>query len=511
MTARVRSPELPQNYPWLNTDHPLSLAQLKGRFVLLDFWTYCCINCLHILPDLKYLEQKYPEHLTVIGVHSAKFDNEKEVENIRQAILRYDIEHPVLVDSSFRVWQQYAVRAWPTLVLIDPQGYYLGSVSGEGHRQALDQMLGELIEQYQSENLINPATLSVSLEKQRQPLTTPLAFPGKVLAVTTPAGDRLCIADTGHHRLIWATPDGEVLQMIGTGQPGFKDGSLSEAQFFAPQGMRIDLEQQVIYVADTENHAIRQINLQTQQVETLAGTGIQSHQIQPHQGLAKETPLNSPWDIEKIGDRLYIAMAGSHQIWVLDLETQLLSTYAGSGAEACFDGTLTEAAFAQPSGLTTDRRELFIADSEGSTIRGVGLVDNPKTRTICGSGDLFGFGDVDGRGEQVRLQHCLGVEYTQNYLWVADTYNHKIKRVDHRTGRCETLLGTGQAGLTDGQGLQTQFYEPSGLSAIASHLYVADTNNHVIREVELDTLNVRTLNFPGLCAPEFCTPDNLET
>ena len=109
MLPRVRAPELPQNSFWFNTDKPLSLKQLKGRIVILDFWTYCCINCLHILPNLKYLEQKYKDSLTVIGVHSAKFDNEKETENIHQAILRYDIEHPVVVDNNFRLWQEYAV------------------------------------------------------------------------------------------------------------------------------------------------------------------------------------------------------------------------------------------------------------------------------------------------------------------------------------------------------------------------------------------------------------------
>lgn len=121
MMLRVRAPELPQNQPWLNTDYPLSIKRLKGRVVILDFWTYCCINCLHVLPELKYLEQKYKDSLTVIGVHSAKFDNEKETENIRQAILRYDIEHPVLVDNGFKVWQQYAVRAWLTLMVINSQ------------------------------------------------------------------------------------------------------------------------------------------------------------------------------------------------------------------------------------------------------------------------------------------------------------------------------------------------------------------------------------------------------
>ncbi|MBD2613199.1 MAG: thioredoxin-like domain-containing protein [Nostoc sp. ZfuVER08] len=504
MMPRVRAPELPQNDSWLNTDKPLSLKQLKGRIVILDFWTYCCINCLHILPDLKYLEQKYQDSLTIIGVHSGKFDNEKETENIRQAILRYDIEHPVLVDSGFRVWQEYAVRAWPTLMIIDPEGYVIGSVSGEGKRNVLEELIQRLIQQHNDKGTINFQELSLTLEKQRQPLITPLAFPGKVLA--TPAG--LFIADSGHHRLVMSSFDGEILHVIGTGKSGLIDGAFGEAQFFAPQGMTFDAENQMLFVADTENHVLRRVDLQHQLVETIAGTGKQSRNIQLHGGAGLTTALNSPWDLVKVGNSLFIAMAGSHQIWQMDLETNAVKIYAGMGAEACIDGSLTESAFAQPSGITHNGQELYIADSEVSSIRGVAIVEPYQVRTVCGSGDLFGFGDVDGQGEDVRLQHCLGVEYAQNFLWVADTYNHKIKLVSP-SGNCQTILGNGTAGLENGQGKNTRFFEPSGLSILGSYLYISDTNNHVIRRVDLNSFEVTTLEFVGLCAPDVCIPPNL--
>lgn len=505
MTPRVRSPELPQNSPWLNTDKPLSLKQLKGRVVILDFWTYCCINCLHILPTLKYLEQKYRDSLTVIGVHSAKFDNEQETENIRQAILRYDIEHPVLVDSGFQVWQEYAVRAWPTLMIIDPEGYVIGYISGECDRNALDEIVSQLIQEHREKGTINFQHLSLTLEKQHQPLITPLAFPGKVLA--TRSG--LFIADSGHHRIVMTTLNGKILNIIGTGTSGLTDGSFTEAQFFAPQGMTFDEDNQILYVADTENHALRQVNIQQQQVKTIAGTGQQSRNIRPQTGAALETALNSPWDVEKVGNSLYIAMAGPHQIWQMKLETGIVQTYAGTGAEACVDGNLDESAFAQPSGITTDGQELYVADSEVSSIRAVGLIEPQQVRTVCGSGELFGFGDVDGQTAEVRLQHCLGVEYAQNFLWVADSYNHKIKLVSPSTGNCQTVLGDGVAGLQDSQGKNARFFEPSGLSAIGSQLYIADTNNHAIRRVDLQTLTVTTMNFPGLCAPDMCIPPQI--
>ncbi|MBC6433883.1 redoxin domain-containing protein [Nostoc sp. HG1] len=505
MIPRVRAPELPQNYSWLNTDKPLFIKKLKGRVVILDFWTYCCINCLHILPNLKYLEQKYKDSLTVIGVHSAKFDNEKEIENIRQAILRYNIEHAVVVDRDFRIWEEYAVRAWPTLIIIDPEGYVIGQISGEGNRDTLDELIQKVIQQHQDKGTINFQEFSLTLEKQGQPLITPLAFPGKVLATPT----NLFIADSGHNRLVISSFDGEILHLIGTGKSGLTDGAFSEAQFFAPQGMAYDAENQILYVADTENHTLRRVDLKRQVVEAIAGTGEQSRNIRPHAGAGLETALNSPWDLVKVGNTLFIAMAGPHQIWEMDLETSMIKTYAGTGAEACVDGSLAESAFAQPSGISTDGKELYIADSEVSSIRGVEIVEPYQVRTVCGSGGLFGFGDVDGQGEDVRLQHCLGVESAQNFLWVADTYNHKIKLVSPNTGNCKTVLGDSTAGLQDGKGKNSHFFEPSGLSAIASFLYIADTNNHAIRRVDLDTLEVTTLEFLGLCAPDVCIPSNL--
>ncbi|MEA5583166.1 thioredoxin-like domain-containing protein [Nodularia harveyana UHCC-0300] len=502
MTRRVRAPELPQNYTWLNTDQPLSLKALKGRVVILDFWTYCCINCLHILPDLKYLEQKYQDSLTIIGVHSAKFNNEKEIENIRQAILRHDIEHPVIVDRDFRVWEEYAVRAWPTFMIIDPEGYVIGYLSGEGKRDTLDELIQQLISQHQEKGTINFREISLKLEKQRQPIT-PLAFPGKVLA--TASG--LFIADSGHHRIVMSSYEGEILHLIGTGKSGLTDGAFHEAQFFAPQGMAFDQENQILYVADTENHTLRQVDLKGQTVKTIAGTGEQSHNIRPHGGAGLETPLNSPWDVVQWGKTLFIVMAGSHQIWQMNLESSMVKTYAGNSAEACIDGLLTESAFAQPSGITSNGQELYIADSEVSSIRGVGLIEPQQVRTICGSGELFGFGDVDGQVENVRLQHCLGVEYAENYLWVADTYNHKIKLISPNTGNCQTILGDGSAGLKNGQGQNTHFFEPSGLSVMGNYLYISDTNNHAIRRVDLNTFEVITLEFSGLCAPDRCIPE----
>lgn len=468
-TRRIRAPELPQNYVWLNTDKPFSLKQLKGRIVILDFFTYCCINCLHVLPDLKYLEQKYKDSVTVIGVHSAKFDNEKEAENIRQAILRYNIEHPVLVDRDFRVWQEYAVKAYPTFAVIDPQGYVVASLVGEGKREILDEAIAKLIQLHQDKGTIDFQEFDFILEKHKTPLITPLSFPGKVLA----ADSKLFIADSGHHRIVVSSLEGEVLHIIGSGS-GLKDGCFEEAEFSSPQGMAFDIDN-ILYVADTENHAIRKVDFKSQKVETIA---------------AINENLNSPWDLVKLGNKLFIAMAGSHQVWELDLDTNFVKIFAGRGAESCFDAELSESAFAQPSGITTNASELYIADSEVSSIRSIDL-EKQFVKTICGSGDLNAFGDVDGQGFDVRLQHCLGIEYLDGFLYIADTYNHKIKLLNPVTGDCRSFLEDG-------------LNEPSGLSFFDAYLYIADTNNHAIKKVNLDTLVVETMEFNGLCSPNAC-------
>ena len=489
--ARVRAPEIKGGRGWLNTDKPLSLAALKGKVVMLDFWTYGCINCIHIIPDLKRLEHKYANQLVVIGVHSAKFENEKETENIRRIILRYEIAHPVYNDAEFTVWNGYAVRAWPTQVLIDPAGYVIGSISGEGNYEVLDEAIAKTVDDFRKRGELNEAPLTLALERAKVG-DLPLAFPGKVLA--DGKSDRLFIADSDHNRIVIAKLDGALIETVGTGESGASDGSYDQASFYRPQGMA--LEGDSLYVADTENHLIRCVDLKTRTVRTVAGTGLQSRDYFKS-GPAKAVSLNSPWDLQLVGRTLYIAMAGPHQIWQLDLDKHEVSTFAGSGREARQDGDLLKAGFAQPSGITTDGESLYTADSEANIIRAIDL-SKGQVRTLVG-GDLFDFGDEDGYGDAVRLQHPLGVYALGNKILIADTYNHKIKELDPKTNTVRTLLGTGKSGQIDGRA--PTFYEPGGLSSANGSLYVADTNNHAIRVVDLKTLVTATLRLKGLEPP----------
>jgi DNA-binding beta-propeller fold protein YncE len=483
---------------WINSG-PISLSELRGKIVLLDFWTFCCINCHHILPDLAKLEAKYKDELVVIGVHSAKFEAERDTENIRRKVAEYRIKHPVVNDANMTIWKHFGVNSWPTLILIDANGHYVDRAMGEGNFDAIDRTIGELVEMHKAKGELNLTPLNFTTEMER-PTTGPLLYPGKVVADA--AGKRLFIADTGHNRIIQTGSDGENTVTIGSGEEGFDNGDWKKATFNRPQGMF--LSDETLFVADTENHAIRAIDLKAGNVTTIAGIGKQAARVFPagSSGPASTTPLCSPWDVIQIrGDKaLYIAMAGPHQIWKLDIAGGVISVFAGSGRENIVDGTAASANFAQPSGLATDGENLFVADSEVSGVRVITGIQNPRgpaVQTIVGTG-LFDFDDIDGRGTTVRLQHCLGLAYANDHLYIADTYNNKIKICEPRIRSVHTFVGTRKAG--DGEN-PPHFYEPGGLSAAGSKLYVADTNNHKIKIVDLKTKAVSTLKFDDLSPP----------
>lgn len=424
----------------------------------------------------------------VIGVHSPKFPTERETENLRQAVVRLGIEHPVINDRDFVVWQAYAGRAWPTLYFIDPNGKVIGRHEGELPYPALESLVQDMVSEFDALGLIDRRPVRFPLEREKL-RPSPLAFPGKVLA--DEASSRLFIADTNHNRIVVADFTGQVVEILGSGEPGLGDGLAEEARFAGPQGLAV--VGSTLFIADTENHAIRQADLVTGLVRTIAGTGAQGR---PFSGVrpAAEAALNSPWDLAVVDGRVYIAMAGCHQIWVLDLDRRTVEVFAGTGYEGLKDGPRELAWLAQTSGLTTDGERLYFADSETSSIRMVGFGPRAPVVTLVGQ-DLFVFGDVDGVGPAVRLQHPLGVACYDGVLYVVDTYNHKIKRVYPKTRGCYTWLGSGEPGWRDGIGREAEFAEPGGLSVAAGKLFIADTNNHCVRVADLATGEVKTLSL----------------
>lgn len=489
------APSLVGGTDWLNTASPLTLEDLRGRIVLLDFWTLCCINCIHTLPDLAKLEAKYPGILVVLGIHTPKFENEKLTESIRKAVLRYEVKHPVVNDAEMKIWRRYNVRSWPTLVLIDPEGNYYGTISGEGAGEVLDQHIEKLAKEFRAKKLLKEEPINFALIKEEK--QTQLFFPGKILADS--ATDRLFIADSTHHRVVITTLEGKKVAIAGNGKDGNKDGSFDESQFSDPQGMALDGD--ILYVADRRNHIIRALDLKKQTVKTVAGVGEQDRESRFAGGPALKVGLNSPWDLLLHNGKIFVAMAGHHQIWTFDPAKNRVDPYAGNGRETLEDGPLAQSSFAQPSGLATDGKYLYVADSETSSIRAVPIDGKGDVKTIVGE-DLFEFGDVEGKGKKVRLQHALGVNYLNGKLYVADTYNSKIKVItpdlaNPENSECKTYLGDPPGWLK-----AKMFNEPAGMSIAGGKLYVADTNNHRIRVVDMSTKEVATLNLQGVEPPK---------
>jgi thiol-disulfide isomerase/thioredoxin len=522
---RIKSPSLDGGVGWINTAGPIDIKDLKGKFVVLDFWTYCCINCIQTLPELHKLEKAYPKNVVVIGVHSAKFDTEKDTKNIEEAVLRYEIEHPVVNDANMVLFRKFGASGWPAIRIIDPEGYFIGGEGGEVPFEAFDAFFKKAIPVYEKRGSLDETPLHFDLLAHKA-AKTPLRFPGKVLA--DEKGNRLFITDSNHNRIVVTDLNGKLIETIGAGAIGKADGDFATATFDHPQGSAILGD--TLYVADTENHLLRKVHLKTKKVTTIAGTGVKANNPWPGidkverdesgefklperwVGKPRETGLASPWALWVHGPDLYIAMAGPHQIWKMPLDESEIGPYAGNGREDIVDGPLMPerpyalgaASFAQPSGLASDGEWLYVADSEGSSIRAVPFDSKKEVRTIVGTnhlpdGRLFEFGDKDGEGEEVRLQHVLGVVHVDGLLYVADTYNNKIKVVDINKKTAKTLVGTGKAGKEDEA---ATFDEPAGVSYAAGKIYVADTNNHLIRTIDLKNGNrVATLAIAGLTPP----------
>lgn len=463
---RVRAPQL-QGRGWLNTaGRDLSLADLRGRIVLLDFWTFCCINCLHVIDELRPLEEEFGDALVVVGVHSPKFEHERDPEALKAAIERYDVPHAVLDDPELLTWQQYAARAWPTLSVIDPEGYLVASMSGEGHAEGLRRLIRELIEQHTAKGTLRTDGV---LPERTAKTDTELRFPGKIALLP---GGTFLVSDSAHHSVVELDTDGEtVLRRIGTGVRGATDGAADTARFAEPQGVCVlppevaaTLDYDVV-VADTVNHRLRGIRLSDGTVTTLAGTG---EVWRGAPGDPVEVPadplaarLSSPWDVTWYEDAVVVAMAGTHQLWKYDPVADHLAVYAGTTVESLRDGPLEQAWFAQPSGLAVGGSRLWIADSESSALR---WIENGEIHTAVGKG-LFDFGAMDGKAADALFQHPLGVAVLPDgSVAVCDTYNNAIRRFDPETDEVTTLV--------------TDVAEPSGAIVVDGTLVVVESAAH---------------------------------
>jgi thiol-disulfide isomerase/thioredoxin/sugar lactone lactonase YvrE len=490
--TQFKAKGFPQGFRWFNTDKPLALNDLKGQIVVLDFWTYCCINCMHMLQDLEWIEKKYrTKPVVVIGIHSAKFENEKQSANVKEAIQRYEIGHPVIIDQEMSIWRSYGVTGWPTIVIIDPKGNIVYQQSGEGQRDNIDDIIEVLLGMHERNGSLAQTSLQPDIRpKERQNKAQPapmnnLSYPGKLSF--SPDCKMLAISDSNHNRvLVVETGTGRVAYRIGGRERGLLDGDFENARFFRPQGVLWIQDkgknEDKIYVADTENHALRLIDLQSKKVSTLSGNGSQGHWVNYSQD-ANRARLSSPWDLAYRDNTIYIAMAGLHQIWAYSIDSQTVAPFAGSGYEGILDRSLDESQFSQPSGLAISGNYIYVADSEASAVRQIDFAQL-QVRTLAGK-DLFVFGYRDGNANEALFQHPLGICADGNNIYVADTYNHSIRLIDIGSHSVSTLVGRKNietvCNIEDLQCGTLGLFEPSDVKVANSMLYIADTNNHLIR------------------------------
>jgi DNA-binding beta-propeller fold protein YncE len=453
---------------------------------------------MHVLPQLRKLEEKYADVLTVIGVHSAKFNAEKSSDNVREAVRRYGIGHPVVNDADFEIWKSYAARAWPTLMFLDPSGKVIGRHEGEFPVDALDQVISGMIEEHEPLGLFKRGPFAIDLESQAD---SQLSFPGKITADVE--REWLVISDSNHCRLIICDLGGKVEVVIGNGESPLNTGdatgtyesrSFDQPLFDNPQGVEIDGD--TLYVADAGTHTIVKVSLIAGTAETIAGTGEQS--LYRHKGGdALNVPLNSPYDLSLNDGVLYIAMAGFHQLWSFDISEGSVAPFAGDGGEDIFDDLKDSARLAQPYGIEVSNNAIFFIDSETSALRVSAIAEEGRVVTLVGKG-LFDFGDHDGVGKEALLQHPQGLAVHNDQIYVADSYNNKIKSVAIGSLQVKTVAGSGKPGDMDGFSSIAQFNEPAGVAVVGNRIFVADTNNHKVKVIELDSGEVYQLDLTGL-------------
>ena len=454
MSARVRAPELVGAGGWIGTGgRELRLADFRGRILILDFWTFCCVNCLHVLDELRPLEARFAEVLDVVGVHSPKFAHEADHDALLAAVERYEVHHPVLDDPDLTTWSQYAVRAWPTLCVVDPEGYLVHVASGEGHGEGLARLVEQLVTEHEAKGTLRRRGAAYVPPPAPK---TELRFPGKVALL--PDGT-LLVTDTAHHSVVQMAADGEtVLRRYGTGERGRVDGLTP--QFAEPQGVLVTAAGQVL-IADTANHVVRRLDLESGSATTVAGTCDVWRPGRPTSGPALEVDLSTPWDLAEHDGEVVLAMAGTHQLWALDLEHGQLRVLAGTTGEGLRDGDALNAYLAQPSGLVSDGERLWFADAETSALR---WYRDGQVGTAMGSG-LFDFGHRDGPAAEALLQHPLGVALLPDgSVAVCDTYNNALRRYDPATGQVSTLA--------------TDVAEPSGAVVVDGELVVVASAAH---------------------------------
>lgn len=477
LDGQIYAPEFPIGLDWLNTLQPVTMQQLHGKIVLINFWSSSSPDCFEVMPELQKLQEKYARELIVVGVHSPAFANEKDSDVIRHAILSHEIKQPVINDSGMQIWNEYGLASRPSFVLVNPSGRVIGVHSGTDVYDLFDGIIAQAVTHFDADSLIGRHQINFIPEAYRQEKTL-LGYPGKISSDTS--GTRLYFSDSGNHRILATTTSGKIEFVIGSGHRGNRDGSFAQAQFQRPQGLA--LAGDILYIADSENGTIRAANLKTKEVSTI---------------LDGATADNLPWDLTVLDGKLYVAMTGANQIWVADLKTLELQAYAGSGQRGHRDGPVMDAELAQPTGITTDGRKLYFVDSGSNSVRAIDPNAGGQVETVIG-GDLNESDVLDGNPETARLQNPQGITCHDGLLYIADCYNQQIKIVDPVKKTLTNYAGTGRRGVQDGELAAAEFREPTGLVFAGAKLFVADCNNQQIRIIDTKAQQISSVQFTNL-------------
>jgi DNA-binding beta-propeller fold protein YncE len=459
MTAAT-VPTLPASLQWLNAAEPPALAR-RGRLTALAFVNAGSTWSMQRLLDLQALSARHPRHLRILGVHMPRFDHERDGRRVLKRIQRHGVRVPVAVDPDWASWQQLGLRAWPTVLLLDGEGKVIARVEGDGASAEIEGSLQAFVDAAPQESGEDDPAVPVHRDQDSQ-----LRFP-----IGLAVNDQyLYVADSGRHRVLECTHAGRIVRQFGTGDEGFVDGGAGLGAFRRPHGLA--LLREMLYVADTGNHAIRRINLRSGDIDTLCGSG--------RRGAAKEGPvqdprsvsLDTPRAVAVTADQLHIALAGENRIWSFELGRAHLTFRAGSGELAVRDGIGAMAAFAQPVALAGVMQKLYVCDSAGSAVRAMQLREN-SVQTLVGQG-AWEFGHADGARAIAQMQEpqAIALDPDAPLLWIADTGNDRLRSLRLGGGELTSYL------------LPQPLHGPAGLAVGAGAVWIADTDAHAVLRVE---------------------------
>jgi peroxiredoxin len=466
MSGEIYLQELPQELKWVNTDEAVSLAQLRGKAVILWFWTGSSIACEQQIRELRLLETKFHDGLAILGIHTPKHPAEADDEWLLKVSNRWHLRHPVANDREWLLWRQFGVESWPTMVLLDHDARLVGIYAGEGRRAELEIRIQEILDK--AAEVDRRSYDSAPVSRRPEP-RAPLRFPTRIVA----SASNLYVADTGYNRILELGFDGRINRQFGSGNPGHWDARGTEAGFRNPVGLAIAND--FLMVADTGNHCIRRVRLRSGDVETVAGNGQCERPTSTDISQPKNTSLASPVDLAVLNDQLYVAMAGAHQIWQLDMGRGSLSLFVGNGREDVVDGTGSFSSFAQPTGLAISQEHLYVLDASASSLRRVRLQDGRVSTLVPGG--LFSDGNADGNGLGARMCHptAIHADNARGVLWIADSMNHKLRVYNIAKAELKTL--------NVNYGLQS----PEGVCVAQQAVWIANTNAHEILKLDLKT------------------------